>query len=283
MNEPPKPSPILSGAYWLARETGLFRIGWFRRTYARAYFAYKGHLEDPFEGLVRRRPDLFKGGHILDVGANIGYNSALFLRALSPGFRIYAFEPDASNLTILQETILDYRAEGTIIPVPSAVGDFDGEAELWRNPSHPGDHRLATPAFRMRIGARPETSRVRIQTIDGFLESQGQGSSPIAFVKIDVQGAEPAVFRGMERSLARCPAAVVAFEYGPSEIRSLGFDPAPTLEFFTGRGYFLYLVQKDGDLRRFETTALEKAVDARGYVDLLGTSTEIEDRPREAS
>ena len=95
----PSPVPVLSRVYWLARRTGLLDVGWFRRGYARAYFAYKRYIEDSFEGLVRRRPELFGGGHILDVGANIGYNSALFLDVLGPGFRIYAFEPDGANFT----------------------------------------------------------------------------------------------------------------------------------------------------------------------------------------
>jgi FkbM family methyltransferase len=272
----PSPVPVLSGLYWLARRTGLLDVGWFRHSYARAYFAYKRYLEDPFAGLVRRRPDLFGGGHILDVGANIGYDSALFLDVLSPGFRIYAFEPDEANFTALAETIRGRHAEGRIVPVRSAVGDQEGETDLWQNPSHPGDHRLATPAFRARSRTGLPTTRVRIQTIDGFLDSQGEGTSPVAFIKIDVQGAEPAVCRGMERTLLRCPGAVVAFEYGPREMSSLGFDPASLLEFFSSRGYFLFLLREDGRLECPDAALLRARVEARGYVDLLASRKEIE-------
>jgi FkbM family methyltransferase len=272
----PSAVPVLSGFYWLARRTGLLDVPWFRRGYARAYFAYKRYLEDPFAGLVRRRPELFGGGHILDVGANIGYDSALFLDVLSPRFRIYAFEPDEANFTALGETIRERHAEGRIVPVRSAVGDQDGETDLWRNPSHPGDHRLATPAFLARFRTGLPTTRVRIQTIDGFLESQGEGSTPVAFIKIDVQGAEPAVCRGMERSLQRCPGAVVAFEYGPRELASLGFDSGALLEFFASRGYSLYLLRGDGGLDRADPVPLRASVEARGYVDLLASRRRIE-------
>ena len=266
--------PALSRMYRLARSTGLLDLPWFRGLYARAYFVYKRHLEDPFAGLVRSRPDLFAEGHILDVGANIGYTAALFLDVLSPGFKVYAFEPDESNLVSLRETVRARHAEGAIVPVPCAAGDVDGEAELWHNPSHPGDHRLVTPAS-ARLPVAGETTRVAVRTVDGFLESEGQGASPIAFVKVDVQGAESAVFRGMERSLARCPRAVVAFEYDPAQMRSLGFDPAVAVAFFAGRNYQLHVLRKDGGLEAMDEPRLALAVGARGYLDLVASRREL--------
>ena len=45
--------------------------------------AYKRLVEDPFAALVRARPELFTGGEIIDVGANVGYTAQVFARALS--------------------------------------------------------------------------------------------------------------------------------------------------------------------------------------------------------
>lgn len=266
--------PALSGMYRLARGIGLLRLAWFRRLYARAYFAYKRHLEDPFAGLVRARPDLFAEGHILDVGANIGYTAALFLDVLSPGFKVYAFEPDAANLVSLRESVRARHAEGRIVPVPCAAGDVDGEAELWHNPAHPGDHRLVTPASARQASAG-DTTPVAVRTLDGFLEAEGQAGSPIAFVKVDVQGTEIAVFRGMERSLARWPRTVVAFEYDPAQMRSLGFDPALAVAFFASRGYRLHLLRKDGALEPIEEPRLALSAGAQGYLDLVASTREL--------
>lgn len=266
--------PALSGMYRLARRTGLLDAPWFRPLYARAYFTYKRHIEDPFAGLVRSRPDLFAGGHILDVGANIGYTAALFLEVLSPGFRIYAFEPDESNLASLRETIRSRHAAEAIVPVPCAVGDVEGQGELWHNPAHPGDHRLVTPAS-ARETSGGNTSAVAVRTVDAFLESEGLGAAPIAFVKIDVQGAETAVLRGMERSVARCPRAVVAFEYDPAQMRSLGFDPSQAVAFFAARGYNLHVLRKDGSLEPTDGLRLALGVRAQGYLDLVASTREL--------
>jgi FkbM family methyltransferase len=266
--------PALSGLYRLARGTGLLDLPWFRGLYTRAYFTYKRHLEDPFAGLVRSRPELFAEGHILDVGANIGYTAAIFLEVLSPGFKIYAFEPDEWNLRALRETVRARHAEGRIVPVPCAAGDVDGEAELWHNPAHPGDHHLLTPAARRTV-ADEQTTRVAVRTLDGFLASEGQGMSAVAFIKIDVQGAELAVFRGMALSLERCPQAVVAFEYDPAQMRSLGFDPAVAVAFFASRGYRLHILRKDGSLEPADEPRIAAALHGRGYVDLVASAREL--------
>lgn len=266
--------PALSGMYRLARRSGLLDVPWFRSFYARAYFTYKRHIEDPFAGLVRARPELFAGGHILDVGANIGYTAALFLEVLSPGFRIYAFEPDESNLLSLRETIRSRHAAEAIVPVACAVGDVEGQGELWHNPAHPGDHRLVTPASARGTSDRGTTA-VAVRTLDAFLESEGQGAAPIAFVKIDVQGSETAVLRGMERSVARCSRAVVAFEYDPAQMRSLGFDPSLAVAFFAGRGYHLHVLRRDGSLEPTNERELALGVRVRGYLDLVASSREL--------
>jgi len=260
--------PLLSQAYALARRTRLLETRWFRRVYRRAYFSYKRHLEDPFEGLVRSRPDLFAGGHILDVGAHIGYTATLFHRGLSSGFRVYAFEPDPANFEILTDTIRRHGASEAIVPVAAAVGDRDGEADLWRNSQHPGDHRLATTAFRDWAGAPLETVPVRLWSLDGFLAAEGDGL-PVAFVKIDVQGSEPAVCRGMEGTLRRCPQAVVAVEYAPPELRAQGYDAAELVAFFRGRGYGVHVLHKNGSLEPIASGAPPVPVEGRGYLDLL--------------
>ena len=270
--------PGLSGAYSIARRTGLMKAPWFRRAYVRAYFFYKRRFEDPFDGLVRDRPALFQGGHVLDVGAQIGYTVSLFSKALSPGFKVYAFEPEPENFSLLLETIGSRCAQGTIIPVPAAVGDRAGSVELWRNPAHPGDHRVASEAFRRQAGADIGTTPVRLVSLDGFLVSVGEAVAPVAFVKIDVQGYEPAVCRGMVGLLDRCPNVVVAIELAPRELRAQAFAPADLVGFFRDRGHSIHLLAKDGSLTPFGEGNPDVESRGRGYADLLCSRRDLADR-----
>jgi FkbM family methyltransferase len=269
MNWALKLLPGLSGAYSLARRSGLLRARWFRRAYAGAYFSYKRLFEDPFDGLVRDRPDLFEGGHILDVGAQIGYTASRFLRAVSPGFKIYAFEPEPENYSFLLETVESLRAHGTIVPVAAAVGDRDGTTEIWRNPEHPGDHRVASEAFRRQAPERVETLQARLVSLDGFLSQTGEAAVPVAFVKIDVQGYEPAVCAGMTRLLERCPNLVVAIEFAPRELQDQGFDPKELVDFFRNRGHSIYTLAKSGRIEPLQGGTPDLESTGRGYGDLL--------------
>jgi FkbM family methyltransferase len=261
--------PGLSVTYAFARRTALMRAPWFRRAYARAYFFYKRRFEDPFDGLVQQRPELFAGGHILDVGAQIGYTSSLFVTALSSGFKVYAFEPEAENFSFLTETIALRGANDTIVPVNAAVGDHDGSIDFWTNPAHPGDHRVASAAFREQHEVGIRTNAVRLVSLDGFLTSIGAAATPVAFVKIDVQGYEPAVCRGMTALLDRCPDVVVAIELSPRELRAQAFAPADFMTFFRTRGYSIHLLAKDGSLSPFREEILDVESTDRGYADLL--------------
>ena len=51
--------PLLKSTYSLARRSHVLASPVARGLYVRAYFFYKRHFEDPFDGLVRTRPDLF--------------------------------------------------------------------------------------------------------------------------------------------------------------------------------------------------------------------------------
>ena len=261
--------PGLSGAYALARRSRLLSAPWFRRGYSWAYFSYKRLLEDPFHGLVRQRPELFRGGLILDVGAHIGYTTSLFLEAMSPGSRIYAFEPEPENYAFLRETIARRRAGDRVVAVHAAVGDSEGSVDLWRNPVHPGDHRVATAAFRRQAQGAVETTPVSLVSLDGFLASVGEADAPVAFVKIDVQGYEPAVCRGMTKLLERSPFVTVAIEFAPRELRSQDFTAEDLVSFFRERGHSIHVLAKDGTVRYVGDGTPDVESTGRGYGDLL--------------
>jgi len=87
------------------------------------------------------------------------------------------------------------------VRVRTAVGASAGEVRLKLNPRHHADHRVASGN-----GPEPdgETVAVPLVTIDEYLEER-DCTTPVCFIKIDVQGYEPAVCYGAERTLARNP------------------------------------------------------------------------------
>src|SRR5439155_241987 len=89
-----------------------------------------------------------------------------------------------------------------------------GEMDLHLSAVNRGDHRLHPDAApRARV-------RVPVVVLDELLA----GEPHVDFVKIDVQGAEVAVVRGLERTLARNRAVGVLCELSPGLLRQAGSD-----------------------------------------------------------
>jgi FkbM family methyltransferase len=220
--------------------------------FAGAYWLYKRWIEDPHAGLVRRHGELFLGGDIIDVGANIGYTTSLFARAVEPSGRVYSFEPEAHNFERLSKVAQKHRS---VHAVRSAVGDHDGTCLLKVNPQHPGDHQVVD------VEGGADTVAVPMVSLDSFVSSQAAGRH-VAFIKIDVQGHEAAVCRGMEGLLAANPDVKVSFEYS-------GSSSDEVVEFFAERGFSMAVVRRNGSLVDLAGNSLADAMAHRGYCDIL--------------
>jgi FkbM family methyltransferase len=258
---------LFTGAYSLLRPDRLLKIGAFRKAFISAYFLYKKSFEDPFWNLVRRQPQIFEDGDILDVGANIGYTSCVFATVLKPGSKIYAFEPDQISFEILQETVRHKNLSAAIEPVHQAVGCSDGSLKFWHNERHSADHRVVTEQFSNTCADGAQISTVPATTVDTFVKSRNVQN--ISFIKIDVQGYELAVCEGMTNTLEKSPLAVVCLEYSPDALRELGFEPHKLLDFFRTRGYDLYVLTREQPQLLADDNSLEAVLKNQGYVDLL--------------
>jgi FkbM family methyltransferase len=228
-----------------------------QKLFLASYFAYKKRLEDPYAALIGNMPDLFRGGHIIDVGANVGYCSVLFAGIADAGRKVYAFEPEPFNFAMFENVLRERALGNRVVATRAAVGADDGTLRLWLNPRHHGDHRIATAAL------EGETVEVPVIALDTFVESQDIG--PVRFIKIDVQGYEPAVCEGMKRTLAANPDGVVSLEYMPEALRAQGHHPARLIESFEARGYRTYTVLRGGTLQ----SGMPRNLPADGWADLL--------------
>lgn len=259
----PSQARAVTGLYSLSRRSGLLETGFGRKLFTTSYFLYKRYLEDPFAALARIRPELFRGGDILDIGANIGYTASLFAQAADADSTVYAFEPEPFNFRLLQSTVRDRRLQGRVIPIQSAVGERSGEIELWINDHHHADHRIATDNLRASDKGAEEYVTIPITSVDEFVSESV--AWPICLIKIDVQGYELAVCRGMAATIAQQRRATVAIEYMPAAMNELGYDPSAMLDWFSERAFKMYSLGKNGEL----VEGLSDELSAKGYVDLI--------------
>jgi FkbM family methyltransferase len=154
------------------------------------------------------------GDLAFDVGAHAGNR----VRALlATGCRVVAVEPQPDFVRLL--TFLFKRSPRVTI-VPAAAAARTGTETIWLSTRHP---TLATsaPAWREQRSQEPgfagvqwdRSIQVEATTLDMLIARFGE---PV-FVKIDVEGAEPAVLAGLSR-----PIATVSFEYLPGALDEVG-------------------------------------------------------------
>lgn len=219
-----------------------------REVFLALYFFYKKHLEDPFYGLIKTRPELFREGHIFDIGSNVGYTVSLFSSVVSPGFQVHAFEPEPKNIGLLTRVVLRKKLSLKVKVNGTAVGNRSGLVQLSVNPGHHADHRIvnSTPGVDAVLNSQIE---VPCTTIDDYWKSLPEPRR-VAFVKMDVQGFEPAVLEGMKELLTTQKDLLVALEFDAECFSSQGFSPAAVLEFLKGwKGKSLFLISKDGRIQ----------------------------------
>ncbi len=152
----------------------------------------RGSWEDYETQLVCRY--LHPGDCFLDAGANIGYFTVIAAARVGPGGRVFAFEPEPRNFALLQQNVALNGMQARVHCCEAALTDTTGTIELHLHPDNLGDHRVFAGA-----GAR-ETVRVRGL---GGAQYLGDRVAALKLVKVDTQGAELQVVRGLMPLLRR--------------------------------------------------------------------------------
>jgi hypothetical protein len=110
-----------------------------------------------------------------------------------------------------------------------------GAVDLYEAPHNTGDHRVFASHDEPREATSVRTTRV---------DDLGL-SPPVDVVKIDVQGAEQAVVRGMERLLAASPGVFLSVEFWPYGIVRFGGEPRDVLAYYRSLGFELLVQQPE--------------------------------------
>jgi FkbM family methyltransferase len=147
---------------------------------------------------------------IVDIGANIGFNTVRFSRAVGPSGKVYAFEPEQSNIQLLQKNLTINRYTNVLI-IPKAVSDKKGFSNLFLSEENRGDHQLYKTT-ESRSG-----QRVEVTTIDEEIPNFSAD-----LIKIDIQGFEYWALRGSKKLITRSPSVIVFSEFWPEGLKNAG-------------------------------------------------------------
>lgn len=130
---------------------------------------------------------------ILEAGANIGYYTLLEASIVSKGKgKIYAVEPEPSNVKLLKANVKLNKYEDIIEIERMAFSDKKGESLLYVSDKS-NLHSLVNS-----VNDSGKTIKVKTQTIDEFVKNKN-----INFIRMDIEGYECKVIHGMEKFLKK--------------------------------------------------------------------------------
>ncbi|MCS7035616.1 MAG: FkbM family methyltransferase [Saprospiraceae bacterium] len=202
------------------------------------YYEMAQHLTFLFQREIRYEPGLQHqigrylrpGAVVFDIGANIGQYALFFSEQVGEGGRVYSFEPDPRNYAFLQFNVHLNRCRN-VVCCPFGIGAEDAEQPLFRDTDTGGRRSSFKKEF---VGAHYHGSSetVAVKRLDGLIAAFGQPD----FIKIDVEGFEEEVLRGLTVDLRDCVFLIEVREETKGGV----------LEYFVQRGYECLWVEGQG-------------------------------------
>lgn len=180
---------------------------------------------------------------VLDIGANFGLYTALAASIVKNHGRLYAFEGNPRVFESLQRTIVanELYFNPNIVAANVLIAGESGRGVLHYSANLPSGGTMSKVEL---TGGAQRSVEVAMTTIDEFLPA---GLS-VDLVKIDVEGHEPAVLRGMERTIARSPNIRIIIEFAEGMLAHTG-NPADFVDYIRSLGFAICRVLPDFKIR----------------------------------
>ena len=216
-----------------------------------AYEILVGHLEP---GLVQRMKDTIREGmSVVDVGANVGTYTLLALRAIGSRGKVYGYEPTPRIFGILHGNVQSngFLESGRVDLRQKAVSDgARASSTFFVRRDSPTHNSLYRWHGEQAVGM--EQIEVETISLDRDIGVDGR----IDVVKIDAEGAEPFILRGMRGIIERNPDIVIFMEFAPSHLERAGVEIGAYVDEIRRMGFAIYNVEEPSG--RVEAVSTEK-------------------------
>lgn len=166
-------------------------------------------------------------GAMIDVGAHHGGSLAPFAKA---GWRVWAFEPDPNNCKVLQRK---FGRNRLVRISPNAVGAREQKNVALFNSTVSSGITTLAPFHE----SHTKCATVDVVTVDQVVEAES--IEAVEFLKIDVEGFEMDVLKGLDLERIR-PRAIMA-EFEDAKTRKRGYTVQDLIGRLAQAGYVIYV------------------------------------------
>jgi len=202
---------------------------------------------------------LEEGMTFVDVGAHVGLFTLPAATCVGKKGAVIAFEPHPDNYAMLLQNIEANGLNDVIDANQAAVSDVIDAVHLHMSTFNTGDHQL------FHQGCR-NTIEVQCTTLDAYFSA----GEKVDVIKMDVQGAEAAAFRGMRRVLQDNQAVKVIWELSPSQLKEAGSSASEVLQWLEELGFAFTIVDDaTGEINSATAEDILSACPFDSYVNIL--------------
>lgn len=183
----------------------------------------------------------------VDIGANVGYFTLLMASRVAPAGRVVSIEANPTLAELLGESIRMNGLEEMVTVHNTAVADRAREVDFYITPDRNLNGCIMQDEWRTAIDPK-YLRKVDAVAPDDLLAGIGR----VDIVKIDVEGAEHLVWKGLERTLADNRDIIVILEYNYARHSAAG----ELVLMVESQGFPLRFIDPAGAIRPVEREAL---------------------------
>ena len=216
------------------------------------------------------------GDVCIDAGANFGYYSVIMADLAGKKGRVLAVEPNPDLCRLLKATAALSPVAFDVVPL--ALGDKRSKIKL----SVPEGHMGSASVLPYIKNLWPNTTQIKANqiSIDDLVAEQEL--TQVDIVKLDIEGSEALVFKGMQKTIQDNPRLKVLMEYSPWL-----YDDAAEFTTYLFETFKVTQIKDVDNMTVLDETSLPALVALEDHTDLLLTSKvemedEAESEPSEA-
>ena len=198
-----------------------------------------------------------RGDVSIDIGAHKGYVTLRLARAAGEEGQLVAFEPDPRAREHLVKNCEKNRLRNVNV-LSCSLGDVNGTCRLMLTRQLGHSTRFPHELAASFVGS----AEVAVRTLDGLLADPvlRLDLSRLSLIKIDAEGSEARVLRGMQATLANC-SPLLWIEINPTALRASGASTIELEQQLIHMGFSFYLP-------KFEITPLGRRLLFQSVTDI---------------
>lgn len=180
------------------------------------------------------RSKIKPGMTIIDIGANLGYYTAIASRLAGERGLVLAFEPEPNFFKLLSRNINRNNLKN-VACFELAIAEKNGLTNLYLSSENKG-HNSIINSEELKTAVQVKTT-----TLDDFLASQK--IAKVDIIKMDIEGAEILALEGMRDTLAKHK-PLLFLEFSPHSIIKINRNPLDFLLTLQKIGYSIFEINK---------------------------------------